>query len=314
MGLAIGITGNYNSGLSIKMPGFAMRYTLRQLAIFLSVARHQNVSKAAAELHMSQSAASESMLKLENTYQLELFDRSKNGLLLTSVGESLRKEAESVLASCQQLEQSLLGHKSIGHLKVAASYTIGNHLVTRYLAGYLQDFPEADVQLEVANTPEVAAKVLNYEADIGMIEGEVQNRDLELIPWIKDELVVFCAADHPLAREGKLTAQDARTVNWILREPESGARHTLDRALEGLLPTMNIYLELKHNEAIKNAVETGLGIGCLSRIVLQKNFENGDLVPLSLPRRDMSRTLYFALPKQRAQSDAVQHWMDICTN
>ncbi|MFK7733857.1 MAG: LysR substrate-binding domain-containing protein [Pseudomonadales bacterium] len=291
-----------------------MRYTLRQLAIFLAVARHQNISKAAAELHMSQSAASEALLKLENTYHLELFDRSKNSLLLTSVGESLRKEAEGVLASCQKLEQSLRGHKSIGHLRVAASFTIGNHLVTRYLAGYLQDFPEADVQLEVANTPEVAAKILNYEADIGMIEGEVQNRDLELIPWIKDELVVFCAADHPLAREGKLTAQDARSVNWILREPESGARHTLDRALEGLLPTMNIYLELKHNEAIKNAVETGLGIGCLSRIVLQKNFENGDLVPLALPRRDMSRTLYFALPKQRAQSDAVQHWMDICTH
>ncbi len=289
-----------------------MRYTLRQLAIFIAVARHQNISRAALELHMSQSAASEAMLKLENTYQLELFERSKNRLLLTSVGESLRKEAESVLASCQTLEQSLRGHKSIGHLTVAASYTIGNHLVTRYLAGYLRDFPNADVQLEVANTPEVAAKVLNYEVDIGMIEGEVQHRDLELIPWIKDELVVFCAADHPLARQGKLTAQDVRTVNWILREPESGARHTLDRALEELLPTMNIYLELKHNEAIKNAVETGLGIGCLSRIVLQKNFDSGDLVPLALPRRDMSRTLYFALPKQRAQSDAVQHWMDIC--
>ena len=73
-----------------------------------------------------------------------------------------------------------------------------------------------------------------------------------------------------------------------------------------------MYLEFKHNEAIKNAVESGLGIGCLSQIVLRKNFANGDLVPLTLPKRNMKRTFYFATHKKRFEIDAVDAWMRIC--
>jgi DNA-binding transcriptional LysR family regulator len=123
---------------------------------------------------------------------------------------------------------------------------------------------------------------------------------------------VFCAADHPLAHKKTLTNRDIKDAQWILREPDSGARQTFDRALAGLLPDIKIYLQLRHNEAIKNAVESGLGIGCLSRIVLQKNFANGDLVPLTLPRRNMRRTFYFALPRDRYRLESVEFWMRTC--
>ncbi|MCB1689575.1 MAG: LysR family transcriptional regulator [Halioglobus sp.] len=289
-----------------------MRFTIRQLQIFLEVAKHQNISKAAQRLHMSQSAASEALLNLEHTYEVALFDRVSNKLALNAIGQTLRKEAESLLAHCASFEQTLLDHTEVGHLKVGASFTIGNHLATRYLAGYLANYPDADVQLDIANTPDVVARVLNFDVDIGMIEGEVYHRELELIPWRDDELIVFCAADHPLAGKKSLTNKDIREASWILREPDSGARQTFDRALAGLLPDINIYLELKHNEAIKNAVESGLGIGCLSQIVLQKNFANGDLVPLNLPRRKMRRTFYFALPRDRFRLESVEFWMRTC--
>lgn len=290
----------------------AMKYTIRQLQIFLAVARYENISRAATSLHMSQSAASEALLNLEHTYNVDLFDRISNKLSLSPIGHTLRKEAESLLAHCSTFDELLRDHKTMGHIKVGASFTIGNHLATRYLAGYLSNYPKAEVELDIANTPDVVAKVLNFEVDIGMIEGEVQHRELDLIPWREDELVVFCAADHPLARKKTLNNKDIREALWILREPDSGARHTFERALAGILPDINIYLELKHNEAIKNAVESGLGIGCLSRIVLQKNFANGDLVPLTLPRRDMRRTFYFALPRQRFELDSVASWMENC--
>jgi DNA-binding transcriptional LysR family regulator len=289
-----------------------MKFTLRQLQIFLAVAKYQNISKAAQSLHMSQSAASEALLTLEHTYDVRMFDRSGNKLALTAIGHTLRKEAENLLAHCQSFEETLLDHTEVGHIRVGASFTIGNHLATRYLAGYLARYPEADVQLAIANTPDVVARVLNFEVDIGMIEGEVHHRELELIAWREDELVVFCAADHPLARRQTLTNKDIREAPWIQREPDSGARQTFDRALAGLLPDINIYLELKHNEAIKNAVESGLGIGCLSRIVLQKNFANGDLVPLTLPRRNMRRTFYFCLPRKRFRLESVDSWMRTC--
>ncbi|KZX58982.1 LysR family transcriptional regulator [Halioglobus sp. HI00S01] len=289
-----------------------MKYTLKQLQVFLAVARHENISRAAAELHMSQSAASEALLNLEQGYAIPLFDRASNKLSLNATGHTVRKEAESLLAHCQHFEDLLHTHQSLGHIKVGASFTIGNHLATRYLAGYLGKYPEADVRLEIANTPEIVAKVLNYEVDIGMIEGEYQHRELELIPWRDDELVVFCAANHPLAEKKTLSTRNIREAAWILREPDSGARHTFDRAMAGLLSELNVYMEFMHNEAIKNAVESGLGIGCLSRIVLERNFANGDLVPLTLPRRDLRRSFYFVLPRQRYPIESVSYWMDTC--
>ncbi len=289
-----------------------MKFTLRQLQIFLAVAKYQNISRAAQSLHMSQSAASEAILNLEHTYEVALFDRASNKLTLNAIGRTIRKEAESLIAHCQAFEEILRDHTDVGHIKVGASFTIGNHLATRYLAGYLADYPEADVQLHIANTPDVVARVLNFEIDIGMIEGEVQHKELELVPWREDELVVFCAAGHPLAAKKTLTNRDIKEAAWILREPDSGARYTFDRALAGLLPDINVYLELKHNEAIKNAVESGLGVGCLSRIVLEKNFANGDLVPLTLPRRNMRRTFYFALPRHRFHLEPVSAWMENC--
>ena len=289
-----------------------MKFTIRQLQIFLAVAKHQNISKAAQSLHMSQSAASEALLNLEHMYEVSLFDRVSNKLALNAIGHTLRREAENLIAHCQSFEEKLLDHTDVGHIKVGASFTIGNHLATRYLAGYLANYPEADVQLDIANTPDVVARVLNFDVDVGMIEGEVHHRELELIPWREDELIVFCAADHPLARKKTLTNRDIKEALWILREPDSGARHTFDRALAGLIPDINIYLELRHNEAIKNAVESGLGIGCLSQIVLKKNFANGDLVPLTLPRRNMRRTFYFALAKKRFRLESVKSWMETC--
>ena len=261
---------------------------------------------------MSQSAASEALINLEHMYEVSLFDRVSNKLALNAIGHTLRKEADNLIAHCQSFEEQLLDHTDVGHIKVGASFTIGNHLATRYLAGYLANYPEADVQLDIANTPDVVARVLNFDVDVGMIEGEVHHRELELIPWREDELIVFCAADHPLARKKTLTNKDIKEALWILREPDSGARHTFDRALAGLLPDINIYLELRHNEAIKNAVESGLGIGCLSQIVLKKNFANGDLVPLTLPRRNMRRTFYFALAKKRFRLESVKSWMETC--
>jgi DNA-binding transcriptional LysR family regulator len=147
---------------------------------------------------------------------------------------------------------------------------------------------------------------------VGMIEREVQHRELELIPWKEDELVAFCSASHPLAKKRILNDDDIKAARWILREPDSGARHTFDRALAGLLPDIEIYREFKHNEAIKSAVESGLGIGCLSRVVLQNDFRNGDLVPLTLANRDMTRMFYFALPKQRHNKAAVEFWISLC--
>jgi DNA-binding transcriptional LysR family regulator len=115
-----------------------------------------------------------------------------------------------------------------------------------------------------------------------------------------------------MANQTTLKMNDIKNADWILREPDSGARQTFDRAMSGVLPELNVLMEFKHNEAIKNAVESGLGIGCLSKIVLRRSLENGDLVPLQLPGRPMRRVFYFALPKNYPETAAIRAWMDTC--
>lgn len=289
-----------------------MKFSLRQIEIFLEVARQQSISRAVRSLYMSQSAASEALATLEKAYGVALFDRVGRRLVLNDAGKQVRQEAEALINAATELDTALSGQRYAGHLQVGASFTIGNHLATRCMANYLESYPEARVGLHIANTPEIVDKVLNREVDVGMIESEVVHPDVELIPWRRDSLVVFCAAGHPLAQRPQLSEGDICDVPWILRERDSGARQTFDRAMARWIPKMHIYLQLRHNEAIKTAVEAGLGVGCLSQIVLRRNFATGDLHPLHIPEVDLQRTFYFVLPRGTTQNQPLKTWMKAC--
>ncbi len=289
-----------------------MKYTIRQLEIFLEVARQQNISRAAETLHLSQSAASEALQNLEQNYGVSLFSRSHNRIKLSATGQTLRREAENLLSHCKSFDQLLLGHTDFGHVRVGASHTIGNYIGTVYLANYLDKFPSAQIQLDTLSTRDIISKVLNYEVDIGMIEGEVHDANLELVPWRKDELLVFCSNEHPLANKTVLRDHDITSAKWILREPDSSSRRAFEAALGELLPEINVFLEFKHNEAIKSAVFQGLGVGCLSQIAIGRNVQGRNLVPLKLYKRDLRRNLYFVLPKNFHRTPAMNAWIENC--
>lgn len=290
-----------------------MRFTLRQIEVFLAVAKHKNTASAAESLHMSQSAVSSALQTLEKGYNLRLFDRVGKRLELNEEGKTLRQRAEALLQHANEFDLELKGHDKLGHLKIGASYTIANHLAVNYLSNYLALFPDANVDFFVANSPEVISKVLNYEVDVGMVETAVNHSDLDLIPLQQDELRVFCSPDHPLAKKRRISDSDLASARWILREAESGARQTFERTFINALPGLDIYLEFRHNEAIKRAVESGLGIGCLSEIVLQSNIREGSLIPLKLPKKyQMKRTFYFVLPKKGYRKKTIENWMQCC--
>jgi len=289
-----------------------MRYTLRQLEVFLAAAHLQNITRAAESLAMSQSAASSALKELEQQFDVLLFDRVGKRLQLNEQGRLIRPKAEALLAQAQDLEQALLEHAEAGPLKVGATLSIGNYLAVNIMANMIKKQPLAKVSLEVANTSSISQKVLNYELDIGLIEGELQHPELELIPWREDKLVVFCSPNHAFAKEAQLSDEQMSTADWILRETGSGTRQAFDRAMHGLLPQLNVNLELQHTEAIKRAVEANLGIGCLSEITLADAFERGSLVALATPQRDFSRQLYFILHKQKFRSAGIELWMQQC--
>ncbi len=261
---------------------------------------------------MSQSAASNALKDLEHRYGVQLFERLGKRLQISEAGRALRASAQSVLDAAEQFENALNGHHGHARLAVGASLTIGNYLAVDIVASHLQRFPCADIQLHVANTEQIARGILNFELDIGLIEGEVQNSQLECIRWQDDELLVFAAPDHPLSQQKSLSDDDLLSVPWILRETGSGTRQAFDRAMGGLLPDLNVFMQLEHTEAIKRAVESNLGVGCLSAISLAPALARGDICVLPVPHRDMRRHFYIALHRQRQRSTAINDWIDSC--
>ena len=291
-----------------------MRYSLRQLEVFLATANEENITKAASHLSMSQSAASSALSELESQFDIQLFDRVGKKLQLNAFGQSIRAKAESLIQQAKELESALDERLGGGDLNVGATLTIGNYLAVGIMARYMAEFPGDRVTLEVANTEAIAQKVLNFELDIGLIEGEWQHQDIDVIPWCDDELMVFCSPSHAYASTNKrtLTKKDLLKADWILREPGSGTRQAFNRAMQGILPDLRVSLELQHTEAIKRAVEANLGIGCLSQVALKDAFERGSLVRLAVPQRNFKRRFYFVLHKQKYQSLAIERWVQLC--
>jgi DNA-binding transcriptional LysR family regulator len=270
----------------------SMRYSLRQLEVFLATARYENVTRAAEALAMSQSAASGSLRELENQFGVKLFDH--------------------LLAQAQALELALAGRAAIGRLQVGATLTIGNYIAVNMIADFRRRFPQAEIALHVANTEAIAERVASFELDMGLIEGELQHANLDIAPWRDDELVVFAAPGHPLAKVAALSDADLVALPWIVRERGSGTRQAFDRAMRGILSELHIAMELQHTEAIKRAVEAGLGVGCLSRVCLTDAFKRGSLVPLPVPGRDFHREWYLIMHREKFHSTALLAWLRLC--
>jgi len=289
-----------------------MRYSLRQIEVFLEVARRESVSLAAKELAMSQSAVSEALADLESQFEVQLFDRRGRRLQLNGLGSALRSRAESLYAQAHELEQAFAMRAEIGLLRVGATLSIGNYLTAPLMARFMREHPGTRVTLDVANTEEIERKVLNFEIDVGLVEGEVQAPELTVTRWCDDELVVFCAPNHPYAKKRELSDQDLLEAPWIVRERGSGTRQAFEHAMHGILPELNLVLELQHTEAIKSAVRAGLGLGCVSRIALAEAFRHKGLLPCRVPQRDFRRGFFFVQHKHKYQSAGIKAWLELC--
>jgi DNA-binding transcriptional LysR family regulator len=289
-----------------------LKYTLRQLEVFLATASQSNISRAAKQLFMTQSAASNALKGLEQHYDVKLFDRIGKRLQLNDQGKLIRPQAEALLTQARELELVLQQQAEDGLLQVGASLTIGNYLAVDLVAKYIQLHPDSQIKLQVENSEGIAAKVINFELDIGLIEGEINHPELDVIPWKDDELIVFCAPEHSLAKNNKINDQQLLQAQWVLREKGSGTRQTFDRAMHGLLPQLDISLELQHTEAIKRAVESKLGIGCLSKVALHDAFAKGRLLPLKTPTRNFSRQFYFIIHRKKYRSVILNRWLELC--
>jgi DNA-binding transcriptional LysR family regulator len=290
-----------------------MKFSLRQLEVLVAIGREGSVSRAAQTLSMTQSATSMALAELERQFSTRLFDRLGKRLQLNTEGRELLPRAMELLDRAQELESLLEGKTGSGSLRIGATLTIGNYLATLLIGDYMQQNPGSRVELAVQNTSTIIEQVAHFKLDLGLIEGDSYHPDLEIKPWVDDELVIFAAPDHPLAQHSDLNLQDLADQNWILRERGSGTRQVFDAAMRHQLTNLKILLELEHTEAIKRAVESGLGIGCISRLALKDAFKRGSLIPLEIAGLDLKRQFNFVLHRQKFVTIGIGKFLELCS-
>lgn len=289
-----------------------MKYTLRQLEIFVAVARHESVSRAADELALSQSATSTALGELERQFDTQLFDRIGKTLRLNELGQVLQPHAVQLIEHASEIETLLARKTDFGPLKIGATLTVGNYLATLIAADFLRLHPSAQVRLSVHNSATIVQQLTHYELDLGLIEGSCRHPDLVVEPWVEDELVVFCAPAHPLAHGRPVSMLELAGQDWILREQGSGTRETFDQALRHFDGNLKVRLELEHTEAIKRAVESGLGIGCISRLALREAFRRGSLAEVRTPDLDLRRQFQFVTHRRKYVTAGMREFVALC--
>jgi len=266
--------------------------TLEQLRIFIAVAEREHVTQAAKALNLTQSATSAAVAALETRYATKLFDRVGRRIILTQAGKLFLVEAKSVVARAEAAEKVLadLAGLERGSLTIGASQTAGNYWLPAIVHAYKSRFPGIAVSLQIGNTETVSTDVGAGIADLGFIEGEIDDPTLSVTPVADDEMVLVVAPSHPLAKRSLRPVSQITQASWVVREVGSGTRAVLESAVSKLgidMRDLDIALELPSNEAVRGAVEAGSGITIISKLVVAASLKAKTLVALDvqLPKR-----------------------------
>jgi DNA-binding transcriptional LysR family regulator len=296
----------------IGKPAQRLRLNLRQLEVFVAIAREGSSRAAAERVARSQSAASSALAELEAVLGVQLFDRLGRRLILNENGRALLPSAAALLdqaAETESLFDTASNHSA--PLRLAASLTIGEYLLPDLLARWKQQQPNSRVRMAIGNTLEVIASIVGHDADVGFIEGSQTHADLQVQAWMQDELVIVAAPGHPLAGRTATTRQ-LGAATWILRELGSGTRQATDQWLLDHLGTLNVEFELESTESIKQLAMAGAGLACLSRHTVAAALAQGSLVEVRTRLPAARRRLSIVVGRGRQPGRAAQAFIGHC--
>ncbi|WP_417578783.1 LysR family transcriptional regulator [Pelagibacterium sp.] len=286
--------------------------TLEQLAIFVAVAEREHITRAAEAINMTPSAVSSAIKALETSHGIRLFERVGRGIELSGVGQAFLPEARRTLSAARQAAGLLddLGGLRAGHISIHASQTIANYWLPPRMLGFAKRYSGISIAFEAGNTKSVAKAVLEGDAEIGFIEGSIDEPALDPTHVYSDELVaVVSKSTHTLPANP--TALDA--YRWIVREKGSGTRTEFEHGLGAIGLTVadfDVALTLPTNEAVLNAVLNSSSAAALSRLVVAPFLASGQLrlLDVTLPPRHFTMLHH----KERRLSAAAKAFKQIC--
>jgi DNA-binding transcriptional LysR family regulator len=285
----------------------------RRLQVFHTVARLLSFTKAAETLHMTQPAVTFQIRQLEEFFNTRLFDRTHNRISLTAAGERVFGYADRILALYAEMDgqvRELTGDVS-GILVIGASTTIAEYVLPSLLGEFKEQHAGINIRLQVSNSTGIVHMVEDNAVDVGVVESPVTNKNLAVEVCWHDKLVVIFPPQHPLARQQKIQVEQLVELPFVGREEGSGTREFISEYLARRniqLNDLNLNLEVGNPEAIKSAVEAGLGVSIVSQATIVKELKLGTLAarPLDPP---LERPFSIVYQRQKFRLRAMEEFM-----
>lgn len=286
---------------------------LHHLAVFHAVATEGSVSRGADKLLVSQPAVSKQVKDLEQSLGVKLLDRVPRGVRLTEAGTLLAGYARRIFALEAEVSTALseLHQLKRGRLAVGASTTIGIYLLPEIFARFRQRHPGVELHLEIGNTEGIQRQLAENALDLGLTEGFVEADELDAEVFYMDELVAIAPAHHPLLKARAVTAERLCREPFLLREPGSGTRAVVERALAKRKLTVKPIMSLGSTEAIKRAVASGVGVAIVSRLTISLELQVKRLAVVPLSDLRIGRPLHLLRLRGKHQTRAATAFLEI---
>jgi len=286
----------------------------RRLQVFHTVARLLSFTKAAETLHMTQPAVTFQVRQLEEYFNTRLFDRTHNRISMTDAGKKVYEYADRIFEFYTEMENAVreMTGDINGTLTVGASTTIAEYMLPTLLGDFKEHYPEVTIHLKVSNSDGIVSMVENNTIDLGVVESSVANKNLVVENCKRDQLVAIVPPGHPM--DGKRTVEFSELLEYpfICREDGSGTREVIDNCLRQSRHSgaaLKIAMELGSPEAVKGAVEAGMGVSVVSQATIRKELRLNTLVALDLDP-PLDRPFSFVHQKQKFRFRAMEELLD----
>jgi len=285
-----------------------------KLKVFCTVAETKSFSKTSEIIHLTQPAVSLQIQALEEKYETKLFDRSSSTVTLTPAGETLYKYAKEILTLYTSAEKAIGKQTGLlkGSLSIGAGSNIGNFILPALITEFKRIHPKTKIYLLVNNSKRVIELLNAGNIDLGLVEGDVSRQKMIVKKLLSDELLLIVSPEHHWAKKKEVSIAELAREPFILREPGSGTRQMIEKFLarHGItLHDLKISAILGSTEAIKDAVENGLGISIISRWAVRKENRYGTLHLLSIKEEKMTRDFSLVMNKNSVSSNSLEEFV-----
>ena len=284
--------------------------------MFCLVVDEGSISQAARLSFVSQPAVTRQINQLENYYDTLLFDRTGGKLKITEAGKLLYPYARTIVNDFNRSKEAVQQEIEKRHtnLHVGATFTIGEYLLPSLLGKFKKQKPNIKVALTIKNTPSILEDLMNDVIDLALIEGIIENKDLIVEKFADDELILVCAPDHRWGE--KVDIEELVNERMIWREPTSGTRMIVENMLKEhkVLEKIDSYMEIGSTQAIKSAVEAGLGVSILPKLTVSRELEQGTLRKVSMNGINFTRNLWMVRKPQRFSKVWIADLLELIMN